>query len=135
MQRLILISALALCISACGQRRNAETPPQAPVSVPEPPANAFYVGQWAHTTDDCPARPWSIHPNAFQAPDGACDFRSIAPVPEGFAVEADCRWGGRQVHASMRFSYAQSAKALLISGTPAGEVGLIACPSANPQNP
>jgi len=100
-----------------------------------PPAAAFYAGEWAHTAADCPVRAWSIHPNALQAPDGACDFRSIKPVQEGFAVEADCRWAGKTAHASMRFSYAQSAKALLISGTPAGDVGLVACPSANPQNP
>lgn len=126
MQRLIVLAALAFSLSACARQQNAQTPPPPPV--PTPPANAFYVGQWATTTADCPARAWTIHPNAFQAPDGACDFRAITPVTEGFAVEADCRWAGRQVHASMRFSYAQSARALLISGAPGGDVGLVACP-------
>lgn len=130
MQRLIVFAALALSLSGCGKQHNADTPPRAPA--PTIPANAFYVGEWAREAADCPARAWSIHANALQAPEGACDFRTIAPVQEGFAVEADCRWAGKAVHASMRLSYAQSAKALLISGSPAGDVGLIACPANSP---
>jgi len=147
MQRLIAIAALALMTSACGPQQNAETPPSAPAPAPLPPqalpapapkpapnTNAFYVGKWAKSQADCDANAWSITQNALTAPDGHCAFDQVAPVTEGFAVEASCQWAGKPVHASMRLSYAQSAKALLISGSPGGDVGLIACP-ANSQKP
>jgi hypothetical protein len=142
MQRLIAVTALAIALSACSPRQNAEAPPQAPAPLPPAPTpqpapatDAFYIGRWARSEADCPAKAWSITQNALTAPEGSCAFDTVAPIPEGFAVEASCQWAGKPVHASMRLSYAQSAKALLISGSPAGDIGLIACPAANPQTP
>lgn len=145
MQRLIILAALAM--SACGPSQNVEAPAKAPSPAPlpaqavpapapqpAPAANAFYIGKWAKSEADCAAKAWSITENALTAPDGTCAFDQVTPVTEGFAVEASCQWAGKPTHASMRLSYAQSAKALLISGSPAGDVGLTAC-SANSQNP
>ena len=83
MQRLIAVTALAFALGACGPRQNAEAPPQAPAPAPLPPTpatKAFYIGRWAKSEADCPAKAWSIAQNALTAPEGSCTFDSVAPI-------------------------------------------------------
>jgi hypothetical protein len=134
---LFLFAAAALTLSACSRSEdNARPAPTVPgVTVPTPPADAFYAGTWAHSQAECATAAWTIHPTSLQAPGGACRFTKITPVQTGFAIEAECIWREQTTKNTIQAAYAQSAKALLLSGTPDGDVGLIACPSANSRNP
>lgn len=138
MRRLLILAAVALTTAACSRPQdnsNVQNNAQPALTVPQAPPNAFYVGTWAKSEADCAGASWSIRPTALQAPDGACRFTKITPVQNGFAIEAECIWRQQTTTNTIQAAYAQSAKALLLSGTPDGDIGLIACPSADSQNP
>lgn len=133
MRRFLILAVLPLA-AACSRPQDNNANAQPALTVPTAPPNAFYVGTWAHSQADCASGAWTIHPTSLQAPGGACKFTRITPVQTGFAIEAECIWREQTTKNTIQAAYAQSARALLLSGTPDGDVGLVACP-ANPQTP
>ena len=134
MRRFLVLAAVTLATAACSRPQQA-TNAQPALTVPQAPPNAFYVGNWARSESECANASWSIHPTSLQAADGACRFTKITPVQTGFAIAAECIWRQQTTTNTIQAAYAQSAKALLLSGTPDGDIGLIACPSANSRTP
>jgi hypothetical protein len=141
MRRFLILAAVMLATAACSPpqagdtvQNNARNNAPPALTVPTPPPNAFYVGTWAHSEADCANAAWTIHPTSLQAPSGACKSTKITPTQPGFTIEAECIWREQTTKNTIQAAYAQSAKALLLSGTPDGDVGLVAC-SANSQNP
>ena len=121
--------ALALGLVACERPEPPAAPTQPDSAAAPAPDQPFFVGRWAFTESDCAVNAWTFTPNSLQARAGTCSFPLVEPTPEGFAIDAACRWAGEVSRARMRLAYAQSAKALLVSGSPAGDVGLVACPA------
>lgn len=131
-----------LLLSACGQpaQQARREPPAADLSSQRPvrpatptpelePKPAFYIGRWATSVSACANQAWTFGDTSLKGPDGDCAFVDVMTVPTGFRMAGTCRWDGVERPADVSLAYAQSAQALLISGTPLGEVGLVACPA------
>lgn len=129
MHRFLFIAAVALATTACSRHQDDDVPTG--VTVPTAPPDAFYIGTWAQSQADCASAAWIIHPTSLQGPNGACKFTRITPVQTGYALAAECIWREHELKTTIQASYAQSAKALLLSGAPDGDIGLVACPATS----
>lgn len=99
-----------------------DTPPPAP-----PEGQPFFVGEWAATEAMC-NDPWVITAIDLVTPGAvACTFDAVTATTTGYDVAAMCTAEAPPAPYTLRFSYAQSAQALLIEGAPFEPIGLVAC--------
>jgi hypothetical protein len=133
-----ILPLVLLC--ACGRHeparpevpRTAIAPPTGGPPPAAPPASArrFFVGRWAHEPRLC-RTPWVITADALTTPGGVtCRIQSLADTPQGVQAGALCAAEGPKHSWTIRFSYAQSARALLVEGGPFKDVGLVRCADA-----
>lgn len=143
MSRAPLIVTLILLVS-CGQEseQTMQPPPAAPSAsevassagsarVGDGPSMPFFVGQWASEEANCREASWVITAEELQTPgEVTCRFRRVTRTERGADVEATCYAEGPPEQWTLRFAYAQSARALLIENAPFNDIGLVRCDEA-----
>ena len=140
MSRAPLIVTLILLVS-CGQ--GSERPAQSPSAASaasevarsggsstntEGEPTPFFVGRWASEEANCREAPWVITAEELQTPgEVTCRFQRVKRTERGADVEAACYAEGPPEQWTLRFGYAQSARALLIENAPFADIGLVRC--------
>ena len=128
-------------LGACGQG-SSPPPSSAPAAAPRAAAAApapattwtkrFFIGRWAAREDMC-GQPWIITDGGLSTPgEVSCRFRGLSDTPAGAEADARCTAEGPPRPYRLTFSYAQSARALLIEGGPFRDAGLVRCGDAPP---
>lgn len=92
------------------------------------PSTPFFVGRWASEEANCREAPWVITAEELQTPgEVTCRFQRVTRTERGADVEATCYAEGPPEQWTLRFAYAQSARALLIENAPFNDIGLVRC--------
>lgn len=132
-------AAMTLALCACGRPAEApKTPAVAPpatvsatASQPAaaPAAPLFFVGRWAADTKLCDQGAWVITAQGVKtAGEVGCRFEGAPQGTGPVEVDAVCTAQAPPKPYRLRFSYAESAKALLVENGPFADMGLIRCP-------
>jgi hypothetical protein len=88
----------------------------------------FFVGRWASDVENCEDQAWVITAAGLRTPGHvACTFDEVDSTLRGAAAHAKCTAEGPPQRWTLQFSYAESARALLIEDGPFADVGLVAC--------
>ncbi|HEU4618475.1 MAG TPA: hypothetical protein VFV10_10560 [Gammaproteobacteria bacterium] len=122
-----------LLMAACGRPSGDGAATGAPASTDSRASAAsaptFFVGRWASDVARCSDAPWTISTQGLRTPGHVvCSFREIERTVRGAAADATCTAEGPPQEYTIQFSYAESAKALLIEDAPFNDVGLVRCP-------
>jgi hypothetical protein len=131
-------AALTLALCACDRpaeapnAQGAAAPPNAPAAsplTPKTPTPLFFVGRWAADTKLCDKGAWVITVHGVEtAGEVSCKFEGPPQGAGSVEVDAVCTAQAPPKRYRLRFSYAQSAKALLVENGPFADMGLIRCP-------
>jgi hypothetical protein len=136
---------LALTLCACDRPAEGPLASQAAeppiITVAPPAAPLFFVGRWAADAKLCDTGAWVITAQGVEtAGEVSCRFdgppQGLGPVE----VEATCTAQAPAQRYRLRFSYAESAKALLVENGPFADMGLVRCsgpayPEVEPRPP
>lgn len=100
-----------------------------PHTLPPPSADApRYVGLWAATAEGCSEPAWRFEPQRVTTPgEVACDFRNVRQTSTGYAIEATCWAEGPPQAQEIQLSFAESARAMMVSGGPWAPIALTYC--------
>lgn len=100
----------------------AQIGPSEPLTPTLPAPNSAaprYVGLWATTQSGCESPAWRFSENAIVTQgEVSCDFSNVQMTATGYAVAATCRSEGNTTSHDMQFSFAESARAMMVSGGP-----------------
>lgn len=141
MSRPLLIAVCFLGLAGCGQPDAVQkTDPAAAAQVGEAESLARsalpaatqeprYVGLWGASEETCSTTAWTIRADGLTTPgEVACSFTNVSEIPAGYEVQASCTEQGPAQDYRMQFSFAESARALLIAGGPwAAPTALVHC--------
>ena len=162
MRRTLTVFAATLALSACGDRDGDPPPSAANLAAPNPstfvtspgasgllvaadtttppgelpPASSptRYVGQWAAASLGCAEPAWRFEADRLTTKgEVSCAFMQVTPTPSGYDIAARCLAEGAERASTLRLRFAESAKAMLVSGGPfSGEIGLTYCGPPTP---
>jgi hypothetical protein len=136
---------LVLCaavLAACGPRAdeaepaasaNATVTPQPaasmPASLPAPSETTpRFVGMWAVDQRLCAEPAWRFEADEVSTRGEVhCDFNRISPAPGGYSVAATCIAEAPPAPYQLEFTFAESARAMMITGGPWEQANLIYC--------
>lgn len=134
MRALIVVAALAL--AACGQPQAPDTAAGPPTAIPHPAAPApdagppRFVGRWATAEGSC-EQAWEFRADGLETPGHvACTFSSVTPASGGYDIAATCTAEAPPAPYNIEIRFAESARAMLVSGGPMSSAALIACPAS-----
>jgi hypothetical protein len=97
----------------------------------KPASETFFVGHWAASEAACADAAWVITEQGLKTPgEVSCHFQQLKQTSRGTEADAMCTAEGTPGQWTLRFSYAQSARALLIEGGPFADIGLVRCESS-----
>lgn len=89
---------------------------------PLPPRSADnprFVGLWATTQQGCEAPAWRFRADGVNTQgEVSCEFSTVTPTANGYDVAATCHAEGETTQHTMQFSFAESARAMMIAGGP-----------------
>ncbi|WP_395645727.1 hypothetical protein [Terricaulis sp.] len=136
--RLILAAlALAACTPAPQPQPNPEAAKQVgeaqplPNTLPRPSETTpRYVGRWAVAQDDCGDPPWVFEADRLTTQgEVGCSFDNVANTPTGYTIAATCHSEGDTSQHTLEISFAESARAMLLTGGPwmGDSRGLVYC--------
>lgn len=137
-------TVFALCLAACALAacdRPAEPPPDPdaaaqvgpievlPHNLPAPSATTpRYVGLWAASAEGCANPAWRFESNSVSTEgEVSCAFQSVALTPAGYEIAATCTAEGPPTPHTISLSFAESARAMMISGAPWAATSLVYC--------
>jgi len=130
-----LLVAAAFAMAACGAPQAPITAAGPPTAIPHPPAPApdapspRFVGDWSPAEGSC-EQPWRFRADGLTTPGHvACTFSQVTPVAGGYDVAASCTAEGPPAPHAIEIRFAESARAMLVSGGPMNAAALIACPA------
>lgn len=129
-----------LLLAACTREPAEPSPvesstptPQAPAASTQADSKPFFVGRWASEVANCRNAEWMIREDGLETPGHVvCRFERVTRTPRGFEAQSTCTAEGPPAQWTLQFSYAESARALLIEDAPFDDVGLIRCEDAAP---
>ena len=141
MKALFLAAAIVCGLAACGPSPEPQPEPQAAKEVGDaqplpntlpPPSETTprFVGRWAVAQDDCANPPWIFEAQRMHtAGEVSCTFNNVQSTSTGYTIAASCSAEGDNRDYQLQMSFAESARAMLLSGGPwAGESrGLVYC--------
>jgi len=148
LDRSFVSAMLAAALASCGQPGSApavtappaETQQQPPTSVTQAVASALpqtlpapgqpprFVGMWAVDQRLCAQPAWRFEADEVSTQGEVhCDFNRVLPVPTGYSVQASCTAEGPPAPYEIEFSFAESARAMMISGGPWAHATLVYC--------
>jgi hypothetical protein len=158
MRHILILLAASAVLTACGDR-DATPPSAANLAAPnpktvEPSPNATgqpvaadtvtpagelppaasptrYVGRWSAASLSCADPAWRFEADRLSTKgEVSCVFEQVMPVDGGYDIAARCTAEGAEKVYSLRLRFAESAKAMLVSGGPfSEEIGLVYCGS------
>ncbi|HEX7117049.1 MAG TPA: hypothetical protein VF193_18115 [Steroidobacter sp.] len=143
MQSITLRAAVLLALllfAACTRDPAEPSPAESSAPTPQaPPASTqaepkpFFVGRWASEVANCGEAAWVIREDGLETPGHVvCRFERVTRTPRGFEAQSTCTAEGPPAQWTLQFSYAESARALLIEEAPFDDVGLIRCEDEAP---
>lgn len=94
-----------------------------------------YVGLWATTQDGCedPAWRWRERQVSTQG-EVSCDLNNVTMTDSGYSIAATCSAEGTTTTHNMQISFAESARAMMVSGGPwQGPTSLVYCGPLPPE--
>lgn len=119
----------ASLLTACAT--NSHVDETAAQATPQP--RAFFAGRWAPDAMACRGASWLVTEDGLQTPGHVtCRFEQLQQTPRGAEADAVCVAEGPPRRWTIRFAYAESARALLIEDAPFADAGLVACEEAVP---
>jgi hypothetical protein len=148
-----LLAAICLAAAACsepastGAPSTAETPPDPaaaaqvgpaqtlPRSLPAPsPEHPRFVGLWAASADGCSDPAWRFEASRVSTRgEVSCDFARVSAMRSGYGIAARCTAEAPPQNYHIEISFAESARAMMISGGPWTVTSLVYCaPLSNP---
>jgi hypothetical protein len=128
----MIAAMLLLAVCACDRAAETSVAP-APASGDAPPpaskAPLFFVGRWAADLKLCDKGAWVITAQGIStAGEVSCRFNGPPQGRGPVEVDATCTSDGVEKPWRLRFSYAESAQALLVENGPFAAIGLMRCP-------
>lgn len=78
-----------------------------------------YVGLWATTAEGCAEPAWRFEQNRISTRgEVSCEFQNVAMTDRGYDIQAQCSAQAPPEQHNIRLSFAESARAMMISGGP-----------------
>ncbi|MEZ6022449.1 MAG: hypothetical protein R3C16_03310 [Hyphomonadaceae bacterium] len=122
----IAVLALAACepaVAPDAEAPGAETPlgeaTPLPDPLPPPGAEPRYVGLWAVNTEMCAEPAWRFEPEGVSTlGEVSCSFDDVSEISAGYAVAATCHAEGTTSQHQMQLTFAESARAMMVTGGP-----------------
>lgn len=123
-------AAISVATIACTEPAVTEPDPDAAQQVGEaqtlpntlPPPSATtprYVGVWAHTAVGCDVPAWTFRPDGVSTQgEVSCSFNDVQLTDAGYAIQSACHAEGETTQHEIQLSFAESARAMMISGGP-----------------
>lgn len=120
----------SLALVACSEPAQPEPDPTAaaqvgeaqpiPATLPAPSATTpRYVGLWATTADGCSDPAWRFEATRVSTQgEVSCEFQNIAMTDSGYDIQAMCMAESPPTPYTIQLSFAESARAMMISGGP-----------------
>jgi len=141
------VALLLVAFAACSPPE-AEPPPDPdaavqlgepqplPSTLPAPSADTpRYVGLWATTAEGCAEPAWRFEANRISTRgEVSCEFQNVAMTNTGYEIAASCTAEAPPAPYTINLSFAESARAMMISGGPwSAGTSLVYCrPLTNP---
>ncbi|MEQ1810100.1 MAG: hypothetical protein ABL889_09250 [Terricaulis sp.] len=128
--RRIATAAVSLALIACSKPAEPEPDPDAAAQIGEvqtlpstlPPPNATtprYVGLWSTTAEGCSDAAWRFEAARVSTQgEVSCEFQDIAITDRGYDIQAQCSAEAPPAPYNIQLSFAESARAMMISGGP-----------------
>lgn len=93
---------------------------QLPSTLPTPSETTpRYVGLWATTAEGCAEPAWRFEPNRISTRgEVSCEFQNVAMTDRGYDIQAQCTAQAPPEQHNIQLSFAESARAMMISGGP-----------------
>ncbi len=126
----IAAAAISCAMIACADPAEPQPDPEAatqvgevqalPQNLPAPSeTKPRYVGLWATTAEGCTAPAWSFAPTGVTTlGEVSCEFHNVAMTDRGYDIRAQCSAEGETSQHNLQLSFAESARAMMISGGP-----------------
>ncbi|MDZ4691106.1 hypothetical protein [Terricaulis sp.] len=128
--RLIAVGACAVSMLACTEAVDPPPDPEAAAQIGEaqplpdtlPPPSASqprYVGLWATSAEGCAEPAWRFQERQITTlGEVACSFNDVRQTNTGYEIAATCTAEGPPTPHTINLSFAESARAMMISGGP-----------------
>jgi hypothetical protein len=102
---------------------------QLPRVLPPPSADRpRFVGLWAASEEGCTDPAWRFEPQRVTTQgEVACEFNEVQLTSTGYLVQATCTAEGPPTPQEIQLSFAESARAMMVSGGPWNPIGLTYC--------
>ncbi len=136
----IAAAAISVATIACSDPTVSEPDPEAAAQVGEaepipqtlpPPGETTprYVGLWATTAQGCAEPAWRFEANSVATRgEVSCSFDNVQLAPTGYDIQATCHAQAPPEQHRIQLSFAESARAMMISGGPwAAPTSLVFC--------
>lgn len=123
-------AAISFALIACADPAEPEPDPEAAAQIGEaeplphtlPPPNETtprYVGLWATTAEGCAEPAWRFEANRITTRgEVSCEFHNVAMTERGYEIQAQCTAQAPPEQHTIQLSFAESARAMMISGGP-----------------
>lgn len=121
---------ISLAIIACTDPAEPEPDPHAaeqvgeaeplPSTLPTPSETTpRYVGLWATTAEGCTEPAWRFEERRITTRgEVSCEFQNVAMTERGYDIQAQCTAQAPPEAHNIQLSFAESARAMMISGGP-----------------
>ncbi|MGE0739866.1 MAG: hypothetical protein AB7O98_00880 [Hyphomonadaceae bacterium] len=140
------VAVVSVALIACADPAEPEPDPEAAAEVgpaesigrtlPAPSEETpRYVGSWAASAEMCRQPAWLFSARELSTlGEVSCTFDDVALTNTGYAIQATCTAQAPPERSLIQLSFAESARAMMISGGPWGApIGLVYCgPLSNP---
>jgi hypothetical protein len=137
----IVIAALIVAYLVSCSPPPAEPPPdpdaaaqigeaqQLPRTLPPPSAEQpRFVGLWAASEEGCSDPAWRFEAQRVTTQgEVSCTFNDVQLTNTGYTIQATCTAEGPPTPQEIQLSFAESARAMLVSGGPWTPIGLTYC--------
>lgn len=128
--RLAAAASISFALIACADPAEPEPDPEAAAQIGQaepipstlpPPSETTprYVGLWATTAEGCAEPAWRFEANRITTRgEISCEFQNVAMTERGYEIQAQCTAEAPPVPHTIELSFAESARAMMVSGGP-----------------
>ena len=123
-------AAISIALIACAEPSDPEPDPEAAAQIGEaeplpstlpPPSETTprYVGLWATTAEGCSEPAWRFEEQRISTRgEVSCEFQNVSLTDSGYEIRAQCTAQAPPEAHTIHLSFAESARAMMISGGP-----------------
>lgn len=136
---LIAAAAALLAAAACTEQAPPPPDPEAAAQVGEahtlphtlpPPSETTprFVGLWAASAEGCSDPTWCFEATRVSTRgEVSCEFDNVTLTDAGYEIAATCTAEAPPAPYRINLSFAESARAMMVSGGPWSPIGLVYC--------